>query len=328
MIPILIGAVQTILSTPTSGQVNKVKNHETEMSPCLTGSPGYDVGKMVEEADAGIDCLETVPPEEAETVRVSEDYQAGFRNAIESAFPMTPGMIHEYRDAYRANESAILEKVEPRPVVDSKLVWLEPGSDVPIIHLYPGIASVLGFYDESGAPWPVRQYVIGDGDNYEVVQLGENSNSLAVAPKSRVGWSNLVVALLDEWSPVVIRLRIGDQNAHFRSAIQVMKSGPNSESVLLHEPERIRAGDAQLLSALIGYDLPSDATRISVIGAEVEAWLLDDEILLRTRLPLLSPAWSSHLSAPNGIRAYRLKLHSHLLLAAGDRIVRADIELP
>jgi len=252
---------------------------------------------------------------------------AGFAGALGQAFPMTPDMIHDYREASAETAAAILTRREPVPLIDTLPVWLEPGSAAPVLRLAPGIASVVGFYDRTGLPWPVRQYVIGDGDAYDVVQLGEESNTLAIAPRARVGWSNLVVALMGEPAPVVLRIRIGVETAHFRSAIQVMKSGPNAPAVT-DDGGRIRAGDAKLLAALIGYDLPEAAQKLHITGIEADVWLLGDELLLRTRNPLLSPAWSAHMAAPDGVRAYRLKHHSHLLLAAGDRIIRARITVP
>ncbi len=254
------------------------------------------------------------------------DREAGFAGALEQAFPMTPSMIHDYRDAYDATESAILTDEEPKALIDTLPVWLEPGAQAPVLHLAPRIASVVGFYDQAGHPWPVRQYVIGDGDTYDVVQLGENANTLAIAPKARLGWSNLVVALTDEPAPVVLRLRIGAEAAHFRSAVQVMKAAPHAPTAP-HAP-RLRAGDAELLAALIGYHLPATARRMQISGIEADVWLLGDDLLLRTRNPLLSPAWTAHMAAPDGVRAYRLKRHAHLLLAAGDRIIRARITEP
>ncbi len=252
------------------------------------------------------------------------DRAAGFADALEEAFPMTPEMIQTYRETHAANEAAILTRVEPEPLMDAMPVWLEPGASIPVVKLTPGIASVVGFYDRSGQPWPVRQYILGDGESYEVIQLGEDSNALAIAPRARVGWSNLVVALTGEATPVVIRVRISAEVTHYRASIQIMKAGPGSPSPGEDIP-RIRAGDASLLAALIGYDLPDGAQKMQITGVEADVWRIGDDLFLRTRNPLLSPAWSAHLAAADGIRAYRLKPHTHLLLADGERIIRARV---
>ena len=325
---LLLVTIQLLPAYPTLGQPpGHAEMHDpTCLSSQLVSTDGSSqdsqINSQQEDGCKGIALLQ--PGKESE---VGIDRRAGFDSALESAFPMTPAMIHEYRDAYQANENAILSNPEPAPVIDTTLVWLEPGAEVPVINLSPGIATVVGFFDQAGTPWPVRQYVIGDGDNYEVIQLGDSSNTLAVAPKGRVGWSNLVVALIEESSPVVIRMNIGHHAVHYRTVVQVMKHGPNTATDHPITSPSLSTGDARLLSALIGYDLPEHAIRVQITGIEADAWLLDDELLLRTRYPLLSPAWSAHLAAPNGIKAYRLKIHSHILLATGDRITRARVGL-
>ena len=260
---------------------------------------------------------------------LSDERRSGFEEALTTTFPMTAEMVRTYRDTYELNEQAIHSYDEPVPILDSKLVRLDNGEDVPTINLSPGIASAIGFFDATGAPWPVQQYVIGDGTRYELIKLGDNANTLTVTPLARVGWTNLIVALAGESIPVVLILRINRTQAHFRSNVQVMKLGPNaSNAVGASNNSVLQAGDAHLLAALTGNDMPAQATRIKVSGVNADAWLVDNEILLRTYDQLLSPAWSASLTGPEGIRVYRIAAHSFVLLSIGDRIVRANLELP
>ena len=87
----------------------------------------------------------------------------------------------------------------PEPLVDAVFVELSPGERPKELRVAPGMASAIGFFDASGRPWPIRQFVIGNADEFKVIQLGEGS--LSVSPLERVGWTNLIVALLDEPVP-------------------------------------------------------------------------------------------------------------------------------
>ena len=252
-----------------------------------------------------------------------------FQGALEQAFPMTPEMVRKYRDVFADNDRAVREKVEPQSLSSSQLVSLEPGASPPVVQLSPGIATALGFYDASGMPWPVRQYVVGDGDGYQIIQLGENSNTLAISPRRRVGWTNMIVALLEEPQPVVMRLQIADDQAHFRSDLHLTRLGPNSaaSNAITTRPVP-QAGDRELLAIASGTILPGNLTRLEVNGYPVEAWLSDGSVILRTRHPLLSPAWNDSITGSDGVRAYRLPLHSTLLLSVDESVVRSELELP
>ncbi len=262
--------------------------------------------------------------------RIEDSYRSrSFQGALEQAFPMTPEMVHKYREVFADNDRAVREKAEPQSLSSSQLVSLEPGASPPEVRLSPGIATALGFYDASGMPWPVRQYVVGDGDGYQIIQLGENSNTLAISPRRRIGWTNMIVALFKEPQPVVVRLQIAGDQAHFRSDLHLTRPGPNSVASNAITSRLVpQAGDRELLAVASGTILPGNLTSLPVDGHPVEAWLSGDSVILRTRHPLLSPAWEGSITGPDGVRAYRLPLHSTLLLSVNESVVRSELELP
>ncbi len=262
----------------------------------------------------------------APETKLKED---GFDSAAESAFPMSPEMVRRYREIYEENERAMTDTPEPEAIIDMELVSLEPGGEVPVLNVAPGIATVVAFHDATGQPWPVRQHVIGSGEDYHVIQLGENSNSLAISSLVRVGWTNLVVALAEEPTAVVLRVNVDRKRTHFRSSILVMKPGP------LSNPDSVRVGadlpkpgDAELLSVLTGAGPTANAERVSVEGIQASAWIVANDLYVRTKLSLLSPRWEASLSGPGGIRAYKLPASPVLLFSRNGKIVRAELELP
>ena len=263
------------------------------------------------------------------TPTVSDERLAGYHSALETVFPMTPEMIKAYQDALNNNQRAIFSNVYPNTVDDAAMVSLEPGENPIELNVAPGIASVVGFFDATGNPWPIQQYVLGDGESFQIAQLGERSSALAISPTSRGGWSNLVVVLEGEASPVVLKVVVDPTKAHFRRRIQVMKQGPNSHEIVGVDVNKLPvAGDRELLAVLTGAGLRRGSVRVPVTGVDALAWALDDQLYVRSRLPLLSPPWTDSLTGPGGIRAYRLRMSSSLLFSLDGRIVRARLDLP
>lgn len=259
----------------------------------------------------------------------------GFNEAIEGVFPMTPDMIRQYRRIFEENQRAVMERPEPQATSDAGIISLEPGEESPSVNLAPGIASVVGFYDASGQPWPISQYVIGSGDQFQVIQLGKDANSLTITPLAAIGWTNLVIMLRDEPKPIVMRLAVNPETAHYRRDIQVMRMGPNSvPNMAMPGPGGpggnviSEAGNTVLLAALTGVDLPAGARPVNVSGVAARAWLLDDTMFIRSQAPLLSPTWSNSMSGPDGVRVYEIPPSSVALFSVDGTIVRADIALP
>lgn len=254
-----------------------------------------------------------------------------FNSAMEQAFPMTPEMIRRYRQIFEEQQRATLDRPEPQARMESGFIALEPGETPGRLLLSPGIASVISFYDATGQSWPIEQYVVGSGQNFEVVALGEESNSLVMTPLSRLGWSNLVVRLRDEPRPVVLHVSISEAVAHFRHDIQIGRMGPNAEVTLASgaAPAVVtEAGSQILLSMLSRVDIPRAAVSVPVSHVQAEAWTLGDRMFVRSRHALLSPSWTASLAGPNGVRVYEINPSSMLLFSVDGRVIRVSADLP
>ena len=255
----------------------------------------------------------------------------GFNSAIEQAFPMTPEMIRRYQEIMRENERAAQERPEPREETSTTLVSLEPGEPAPLLKVSPSIASVIGFYDATGAAWPITQYVLGDSTSFDAQHLGEDSSNIVLTPRSRIGFTNLVVVLEGHDKPVTVRVNISEETADYRYDVQVMQLGPNASANNAAAPltqSVAEAGDGMLLAVLSGVDLPDAAKQVRVVGADVRGWMIDGELYLRSRHALLSPSWTASMAGPDGVRVYRINPASVALFSVGGQIVRTDIQLP
>lgn len=253
----------------------------------------------------------------------------GFNEAVEDVFPMTPDMVRRYREIFDEQQRAALEKPEPKARIDAGFITLEPGEAPAEVMLAPGIASVIGVYDATGQAWPITQFVVGSGDDFQVIQLGENSNNIAITPLVQLGWTNLILVLKDEPKPIVMRVGISKEVAHYRQDIQVLKNGPNAVDNTAASTSTVKeAGSRTLLAALSGVDLPPEAKPVTIQGVDARGWVVGESLFLRSRHALLSPTWISSMSGPDGVRVYELAPSSVALFSVDGTIIRADVELP
>ncbi|WP_411840093.1 DotH/IcmK family type IV secretion protein [Paracoccus sp. ME4] len=304
----------------TSGMaVGAVSPDQADQAPA-TGTVQAPVARKVDAAGKEI-------PDMTDGHTVNADKVDGFNQAIEKNFPMTPDMIRRYREIFDDNQRALHERAEPDVRVDAGFISLEPGETPPAITLASGIASVIGFYDVTGQPWPISQYVVGAGDNFQVVPLGENN--LAMTPLSKIGFTNLIVVLRDEPKPVVMRVGISETSAHFRHDVQILSAGPNASANTAASNLTVReAGSQALLQFLSGVDIPKEARPVAIQGADARGWLMGDSLFIRTKNPLLGPSWVSSMSGPDGVRVYEIQKSSAALFSIDGQITRADIVLP
>lgn len=255
----------------------------------------------------------------------------GFNSAIEQAFPMTPEMITRFREILEMNERAAQERPEPREETSTTLISLEPGEAAPLLKVSPSIASVIGFYDATGAAWPVEQYVLGNSENFTAVHLGEKSNNIVLTPGARIGFTNLVVVLEGHDKPVTVRVNIAEDTADYRFDVQVLQLGPDARqnNAATGMTQTVtEAGSSILLAAITGVDLPRDAKQVNIVGVDARGWYIRDDLYLRSRHALLSPSWTESMAGPDGIRVYKINPASVALFSVNGQIVRADIQRP
>lgn len=265
----------------------------------------------------------------------------GFNSAIEQNFPMTPQMLRQYRSVFEEQQRVLLERPQPEMITDSGLLTLEPGEAAPTMYVSPGMFTAISVYDSTGQAWPIAQYVVGDGKAFQVIQLGENSNGITVTPMVPVGWTNMAIVLKDEPKPIILKLEVSTSVANARRDLQIMKPGPNAVINTVSEMPSIRpivqpeeepitreAGSPLLMAALSGVDLPTSAKPVAVAGVNAKAWAMGKRLFIRTKSPLVSPAWSNSMAGPDGVFVYEIPQVPVALFSVNGSIVRADIDMP
>lgn len=292
-------------------------------------APGLYVGTVGDGEKTAASDAKNVQPALTDNTDMSKQRVDGFNKSIEKNFPMTPEMIQKYREIYDANQKALYDRPEPKGRVDAGFISLQPGETPPQLTVSPGIASVIGFYDVTGQPWPIDQYILGDGKNFQVVQVGKDASSIAVTPLRNFGWTNIIVALKDEAKPVVMNVKVSDAQVQYRHDVQIMSSGPNAKPNMANTDSTVEeAGSPMLLNVLSGVDLPKTAKPVRVEGVDARAWLIGEKLYIRSKSPMLSPSWLASMSGPDNVRVYMIDSGPVALFSVNGTIVRADIDLP
>ena len=231
----------------------------------------------------------------------------------------------------------------PTPVVRSLAVSLEPGKTPPVIRMSANMLTTINFIDANGDPWPIEsvalnrnqfddsitQAQIGSGGQQQAQQPQYDQNGQPIAqqvqgqagqaqapeptktniltlfPKSAVAYSNVAITLEGKPMPVILLLASGQPEVDIRVDARMNGVSPKSTR------DRISTGYVSSLSVdegsldFLDGVIPPDAYSLSSSSNSVQAWELNDELYVRTRLDVLYPEYTSRVGSKDGSRVYK-----------------------
>jgi intracellular multiplication protein IcmK len=248
--------------------------------------------------------------------------------------PMAPEQIKLLKKFYNKTQQAAAASggTPPKPTSSSLLVDLSPGATPPIIRLAKGFVTTLVFLDGTGAPWPILAYDNGDPEAFkfnwmhqrlDYLKKGMNSgNTLLVQSRSLYRQGNLAVMLNGLDTPVMITL-ISDQNAvDYRVDVHVPRKGPLAKPNVNTLP----AASSTFLLDIINNVVPKSAI-LTTSRSDVQAWMIGQEMYVRTPLTIISPSWVSKMSSSSGsMHAYKLSPTPVVLILDNGRILKVNIK--
>ncbi len=240
--------------------------------------------------------------------------------AARSRVPFTREQIELLGRLLRQTQQATAHAREGEALGRVRRLRLDPlaAERVPEIAVRAGYVTSVGFFDRTGAPWPIEA-VLADG------RLGatkrDGSPHLAhFAPEARWLAGNASVMLEGLAEPVLLMLAEREGVADFRVDLRLAKAGPNADP--LAGAAGFHAGSDVLLGLLSGTP-PAGALPLDVEGVEARAWRLGNELLLVTRAHLLSPGPRAAERDPSGRWAYRLAGVPYAMVSDAGRELRA-----
>lgn len=225
---------------------------------------------------------------------LSPEEITAYGQALREQFPLNPDMIRDYRRRLNESQRAAAlppSGIRPEALTQSLRVSLDTRGPTPQLETSPGTVSIISFFDQTGAPWPIASFVVGREDAFQVYAMQEGSNQLAVSPMVAHGYSNLAVSLVKEDQPLVIDLETNEARSHYRLDLSVNGRGPNAiiPAVQTREPKHT-ASDELMMAFVQGSDIPKTARKLSTDDSDVAAWHFNGNLYIRTNQTLMAPS--------------------------------------
>jgi intracellular multiplication protein IcmK len=245
--------------------------------------------------------------------------------------------------ARRAAVSPYPGNVLPTPV--HRTIEYEPDTrkSPETIRLWLGTASAIVFTDMNGNPWNIQSVVFNcqlfdDGRSCSgqsgaaagggmgamaqaaqgVAQATQGAsasgvygaaaptNVLSMQPLTQYSYGNVIVTLQGMPSPIVLVLKTG-MDAKNEDDMQVdyhVRGRSPSARPELITLQTLPGFDSHMSDFLEGVP-PTGARQMKVSGGLAEAWLFNDALYVRTRVSILSPAFTDHVGSAEGVEVYK-----------------------
>lgn len=240
--------------------------------------------------------------------------EEAFKQLLNKNIPLKPEQIIELHRELDKAAQAMQTPVNtpPEPMSSTLTVDLSPGSASPVIRLATGFVTSVMFVDTTGQPWPIANYSLGNPKNFNI-QWDKTTNALFIQNTIAYVTANLAVRLEGLDTPIMISLVTGQREVDYRIDLQIHAHGPNAAAPVVDSLPNGSVSTA-LFGVLDGVP-PTDSIELKVSGEHGRAWLYNNKLIFRTKLTLLSPAWSSSVSSPDGTKVYEL-MRTPLILAS------------
>ena len=253
------------------------------------------------------------------------DSQAAFASMTKNIMPLSDDQIRTLRKLFDNSKRAAAESptTPAKPTSSSIMVDLSPGATPPVIRLQAGFITAVQFLDSTGQAWPISAADLGDPDHFNM-QWDQSGNPSTLLIQAGNGYQsgNLAVMLKGKSTPLMITLLPGQSSVDYRVDLRIPGLGPNASPEMSSMPD---TESPDLLNVLDGVP-PQGAKALKVSDSKSQAWSINGKLFLRTSLTLLSPAWLSTMSSPDGMHAYELVKSPVLLVSNRGSIQKISIQ--
>ncbi len=248
-----------------------------------------------------------------------------FENMLKKMYPMSPEQIAALREAHETAQRAMEAPAQPvpKPTITSQSVNLTPGATPPVLRLSTGYVSSVVFLDETGAPWPVSAYSIGDPTSFNI-QWDQTSNLLLIQGMKPYATGNMAVTLHGMPTPVMLTIVTDQGVVDYRIDYRVQGRGPNARGAMI--ASAIPQNANMTLTNLLEGIPPDDSELLKVSGGHAQAWLWNNQLYVRTSLTLLSPGWVATMSSADGTHVYQLPVTPMILASHRGEPVTLKVE--
>ncbi len=247
-----------------------------------------------------------------------------FKELVNKVFPLKPEQIKELHRHYDQEQGAINSPpyAPPQPMLSTLTVDLSPGGTPPIIRLATGFVTSIVFVDTTGKPWPVADYSLGNPAGFNI-KWDTKTNTLFVQSLKEHISGNVAIRLAELDTPVILSLVTGQKEVDYRIDLLVPGNGPNASAAVLDTP--LPQGTSSFLLSTLDGVPPSGSVELKVAKDYGRAWIYNGKLLFRTKLTVLSPAWSAIVSSPDGTKVYELMQTPLILASQNGKTVKIEL---
>jgi len=241
-------------------------------------------------------------------------------NFADDMFLLTPEEVGDIRTQNQKIEEAKFQTIID-PIVESVIFdrHLEPNEQPVVAYGIENSPTAIQFIDATGEPWPIHKALGRDGAFFTLQPIeNEYKNSVIASGNQPAGIAFATIYLRDEPEPITVKFVVNNEIFNPKVTVRIMRTGPNAKQTIetlsslannKGSQERYM-GDEALNSALSGIT-PLDAKRALIrvdgaLDANVDAWLIGNDVLIRTRLTLFSPQYKQISLGTSGYKAYRM----------------------
>lgn len=232
----------------------------------------------------------------------------------------------------------------PTPVTRSVHLKLTAGLTPPVIRLSANMLTTIVFTDALGNPWDISSVALNrnlfsDGADLSAKQGVQTTANAAVNPQSGeantntsddlsphniltleplnpAAYGNIAITLDGLATPVIFILTTGQGETDMRIDARVSQinkayksnnASVNGASNYTNNP--LAALDDSILRFADGTP-PEDALKLHVNSSEIEAWIYNDELIVRTTSSIIYPAFNSSVTSTGGVTVYRFPVEN------------------
>lgn len=184
-------------------------------------------------------------------------------------------------------------------------VSTRPESSLPEIFLTPYHVSMITVIDATGEPWPIVD-ASERHNNFSIEKVDEHAfkNLLKGSVDFGAGTTNLSLALAGLPSVVSVKL-VGDETKYHPAPIlQIDKPGPNAKVLPVITTQGMR--DSDVMRRLVIADMPDGFVRLKTNDPNVDAWLHEESLYVRSTYQPSNPHPRSYHYGPNGYGAFKM----------------------
>lgn len=234
----------------------------------------------------------------------------------QKAIVLTPEQMESIKQttskAREAEPFQYPNKFIAKPVVRSFYIEPDATQQPRMVRLFLGTITSLVFSDLNGNPWLISavSFDCAQFDDGKTCQRGNSqgtpppTNIVKLQPMKPYAYGSIVIELEGLPSPITFMLSTGQSDENdIRIEARVSGRNPNAK------PQAIVLDKMPEHDPLMGYFLdgvpPQGAQRLKVGGGQADGWMMNGALYLRTRLSILSPAFTNHVGSADGMHVYK-----------------------